>query len=73
MASWQLMYTLMKNEKNRQGKKYLPICETCINDRAQLVWSRGKKTKKLKDEDAKTKRKEAKRLNMRGKRTTNAG
>ena len=65
------MYTLVRNVKTG-GEKYLPICKACVNDGAQLVWSRGKKTNKLEDAHAKRKRKGAKRSNVRVKRTKNA-
>ena len=61
-----------EKHRDRGGKKYLPICKACVNDGAHLVWSRGKKTNKLQDANAKRKRKGAKRSNVRGKRTKNA-
>ena len=72
MVSWKLMHTLMRNAKTGGGKKYLPICKACVNDGVQFLWSRGKKTNKLQDANAKRKHKGAKRSNMRSKRTKNA-
>ena len=45
--------------KDSGGKKCLPICKACVNDGEQLVWSRGKKTNKLQDANAKRKPKGA--------------
>ena len=61
-----------EKRRDRGGKKYLPICKACVNDGAHLVWSRGKKTNKLQDANAKRKRKGDKRSNVRGKRMNNA-
>ena len=36
-----------EKHKDRGVKKYLLMCKACVNDGAQLVWSRGKKTNKL--------------------------
>ena len=36
-----------EKRKDRGGKKYLPICKACVNDGAQLVWSRRKKTTQM--------------------------
>ena len=61
-----------EKRKDRGGKKYLPICNACVNDGAHLVWSRGKNTNKLQDANAKRKRKRDKRSSVRGKRMNNA-
>ena len=67
------MHTLTRNVETGGGDKtYLPICKACVNDGAHLVWSRGKKTNKLQDANAKGKRKGDKRSNVRGKRMNNA-
>ena len=60
--------------KDRGNKEDLPISKACENNGgAQLVWSRDTKTNKLQDANAKSKRKGAKRSNVRSKRTKHAG
>ena len=55
---------------DRGGKQYLPICEACIDDGADLQTRKGTKTNKLEVEEARGKRKKnsAKRAAVRNKR-----
>ena len=49
------------------GKKYLPICEACVDDGADLVKRKGAKTNKIQETKSKRKRKTALRKEIRGK------
>ena len=57
-----------ERRRDRGGKTYLPICEACVDDGANLQTRKGAKTNKLEEAKGKRKKKSAKRAAIRAKR-----
>ena len=57
-----------ERRQDRGGKTYLPICEACVDDGADLQTRKGAKRNRLVESREKRKKKSAKRAAIRAKR-----